>query len=112
MLQVRAAEKIADKALSCTLALPLRETDDLAAGNAGIALALTVATGIRRDPVLLKAAGERLAFLAARAEREGGYRLLPPRYRNIPDPSFWRGSAGIGYAMLVYADTWRAFMHE
>lgn len=110
--QVRAAEKIADKALSCTLALPLRETDDLAAGNAGIALALTVAAGIRRDPVLLKAAGERLAFLADRAEREGGYRLLPPRYRNSPDPSFWRGSAGIGYAMLVYADTWRAFMHE
>ncbi len=43
--------------------------------------------------------------MAARAERDGGYRSLPCRLRNAPDPAFWYGSAGIGFAMLVCAET-------
>lgn len=38
------------------------------------------------------------------AKQDGGYRSVPLRLRNIPDPSFWRGIAGIGYAMLKYAE--------
>ena len=101
---VPAAGELADRALSCTLALPFQETDDLALGNAGIALALTEAASRRSDPGLLKAAGERLAQSAQRAKQDGGYRSVPLRLRNIPDPSFWRGIAGIGYAMLKYAE--------
>ena len=101
---VPAAGELADRALSCTLALPFQETDDLALGNAGIALALTEAACRRSDPGLLKAAGERLAQSAQRAKQDGGYRSVPLRLRNIPDPSFWRGIAGIGYAMLKYAE--------
>jgi lantibiotic modifying enzyme len=101
---VPAAGELADRALPCTLALPFQETDDLALGNAGIALALTEAACRRRDPDLLRAAGERLALSAKRADRDGGYRSVPLRLRNIPDPSFWRGNAGIGYAMLKYAE--------
>ena len=52
----------------------------------------------------LRTAGVRLARSASRAQRDGGYRSLPLRLRNVPDPSFWRGIAGIAYAMLVYAD--------
>ncbi len=101
---VPAAGELADRALSCTLALPFQETDDLALGNAGIALALTEAACRRSDPGLLRAAGERLAQSAQRAKQDGGYRSVPLRLRNIPDPSFWRGIAGIGYAMLKYAE--------
>ncbi|MBQ3467145.1 MAG: hypothetical protein IJH21_02350, partial [Oscillospiraceae bacterium] len=101
---VPAAGELADRALSCTLALPFQETDDLALGNAGIALALTEAACRRSDPGLLRAAGERLAQSAQRANQDGGYRSVPLRLRNIPDPSFWRGTAGIGYAMLKYAE--------
>ena len=102
--EVPAAKAVADKALDCTLRLPFRETDDLATGNAGIALALTVAARRRRDPELLRAAGIRLTEMAVRAEQDGGYRSLPGRLRNAPDPAFWYGLAGIGYAMLVYAE--------
>jgi lantibiotic modifying enzyme len=103
--KVSAAKQLADRALTCTLRLPFRETDDLATGNAGIALTLTAAACRRGNPELLRAAGVRLAEMAARAERDGGYRSLPCRLRNAPDPAFWYGSAGIGFAMLVYAET-------
>ena len=99
-----AAKQIADKALACTLRIPFRETDDLATGNAGIVLTLTEAARRRGDPELLRAAGIRLAEMAARAERDGGYRSLPCRLRNAPDPAFWYGYAGVGYTMLVYAE--------
>ena len=69
---VPAAGELADRALSCTLALPFQETDDLALGNAGIALALTEAACRRSDPGLLRAAGERLAQSAQRANQDGG----------------------------------------
>ena len=98
------AAELADKALACTISLPFLETDDLACGNAGIALALTEAAHRRKDPALLRAAGVRLAQSAYRAQRDGGYRSLPLRLRNVPDPAFWRGIAGVAYAMLVYAD--------
>lgn len=101
---VPAAAELVDRALACTLSLPFLETDDLACGNAGIALALTAAASRRESPALLRAAGVRLARSASRAQRDGGYRSLPLRLRNVPDPSFWRGIAGIAYAMLVYAD--------
>ena len=101
---VPAAKTVADKALECTLRLPFQETDDLATGNVGIALALTVAARRRGDPELLRAAGIRLSEMAVRAERDGGYRSLPCRLRNAPDPAFWYGIAGVGYAMLVYAE--------
>ena len=102
--EIPAAKRIADKALACTLRIPFRETDDLATGNAGIVLTLTETARRRRDPELLRTAGIRLAEMAARAERDGGYRSLPCRLRNAPDPAFWYGYAGIGYTMLVYAD--------
>lgn len=101
---VPAAAELADRALACTLSLPFLETDDLACGNAGIALALAEAALRRKDPALLSAAGVRLARSARRARRDGGYRSLPLRLRNVPDPAFWRGIAGVAYAMLVYAD--------
>ena len=99
-----AAAELADRALACTLSLPFLETDDLACGNAGLALSLTAAALRREDPVLLSAAGVRLARAADRAKPDGGYRSFALRLRNVPDPSFWRGLAGVAYAMLVYAD--------
>ena len=101
--EIQAAKQLADRALACTLRIPFRETDDLATGNAGIALTLTEAARRRNDPEMLRAAGIRLAEMAARAASDGGYRSLPCRLRNAPDPAFWYGYAGIGYAMLHYA---------
>ena len=106
---VPAAEALADKALAGTLSLPFLETDDLACGNAGVALALTETALRRRDPSLLRASGVRLAEASVRARRDGGYRSLPRRLRNVPDPSFWRGLSGVAYALLVYADALDAF---
>ena len=102
--EIPAAKRVADKALACTLRIPFRETDDLATGNAGIVLTLTETARRRRDPELLRTAGIRLAEMAARAERDGGYRSLPCRLRNAPDPAFWYGYAGVGYTLLAYAD--------
>ena len=45
---------------------------------------------------------------AKRAERDGCCRSFPLRLRNVPDPAFWRGLAGVAYAMLVYADALEA----
>ena len=106
---VPAAEALADKALAGTLSLPFLETDDLACGNAGVALALTETALRRRDPSLLRASGVRLAEASVRARRDGGYRSLPRRLRNVPDPAFWRGLSGVAYALLVYADALDAF---
>ena len=105
---VPAAAELADRALACTLSLPFSETDDLACGNAGLALALIEAALRRKDAALLRAAGVRLAQSAKRAERDGGYRSLPLRLRNVPDPAFWRGLAGVACAMLAYADALEA----
>jgi len=102
--KVPAAKTVADRAIACTLQIPFRETDDLATGNAGIAMTLITAASCRRDPELLQAAGVQLKKMAERAERDGGYRSLPCRLRNVPDPSLWYGYAGIGYTMLAYAD--------
>ena len=103
--EIPAAKQLADRALACTLRISFRETDDLATGNAGIALTLTEAARRRGDPELLRAAGIRLAEMAARAACDGGYRSLPCRLRNAPDPAFSYGYAGIGYTMLYYAET-------
>jgi len=86
----------------------LLETDTLLKGNAGAALCLIEAARALNDRNYLAHAGRILQKMKERADRAGGFRVLPARYTNAPDPSFMDGYAGIGYVFLCYAELVRA----
>lgn len=86
----------------------LLETDTLLKGNAGAALCLIEAARALNDRSCLARAGRILQKMKKRAARAGGFRVLPARYTNAPDPSFMDGFAGIGYVYLRYAELVRA----
>ncbi len=78
------------------------DTDELSSGNSGAVLALIAAYELLKDDRYIQEAGHILKVMTLRAEKYGGYRVIPKRYRNAFDPSFLEGYAGIGYALLCY----------
>ena len=80
----------------------LLPTDTILQGNAGTALFLLEAAEALGEKEYLASAGRILFHMSERARENGGFRVLDPRYKNVPDPSFLMGYAGIGYVLLRY----------
>lgn len=96
----------AEVALQTTQKYGLRDLDFLCCGNFGrIELLLVAAQKLSRLD-LLEIARKQSTWLVDHAEKTGGYQL----FRNLPNhefsafsPSFFRGTAGIGYELLRLA---------
>ena len=80
----------------------LLETDTILCGNTGVALCLIEAAKALRDKSYLTRAGQLLKKMTERAAENNGFRVVPDKFTNSPDPSFMEGYAGIGYVILRY----------
>jgi lantibiotic modifying enzyme len=93
-------------ALQTTQKYSLQGVDHLCCGNFGRIELLVVAFQKLSRPDLLETAKKQAAWLIAQAEKNSAYKLFP----NLPthefsafSPSFFRGTAGIGYELLRLA---------
>lgn len=82
--------------------VPLQYRDHLCCGNSA-AVDFLLEAG-RRFGQKESNAGKRLAQMAARKEKLGQFRYLPPSYRDHFEPSLFYGAAGVGYELLRWAD--------
>lgn len=90
-------------ALAATRASALTPMDHLCCGNLGRADILLEAGKILGEAELAEAARELAGQVLARAAARGGLSWLPSGEIASFDPSFFRGAAGAGYAMLRLA---------
>jgi type 2 lantibiotic biosynthesis protein LanM len=93
-------------AVETTCQLGLRSLDHLCCGNLGRVDILLAAAQRLDRPDLRELASRRATAIVQRAEQAGAYALHPLLPRSAYDPSFFQGTAGIGYALLrvAYAD--------
>lgn len=90
-------------ALKTTQQFDLHGIDHLCCGNFGrIEVLLAAARQLSRIE-LLETAQKQAAWVVARAEKVASFYLLPGFYRNIYMPSFFQGTAGVGYELLRLA---------
>jgi type 2 lantibiotic biosynthesis protein LanM len=87
-------------ALAATRASALTPMDHLCCGNLGRADILLEAGAILAEAELSAAARELAGQVLARAAARGGLSWLPSGQVSGFDPSFFRGAAGAGYALL------------
>src|SRR5262249_54340310 len=90
-------------AVETTCQVGLRSLDHLCCGNLGRVDILLAAAQRLGRPELAELAGRRVAQVGARAAQTGSYALHPLLPRSAYDPSFFQGTAGIGYALLRLA---------
>ena len=81
-----------------------KKTDIIDGGNAGYAINLVIASEDEQDAVILKKAGVYLKEIYDRRKAAGCYRLFTGSRRQYFLPAFLRGSTGIAYTMLRYAE--------
>jgi lantibiotic modifying enzyme len=81
----------------------LRSLDGLCCGNLGRVDMLLAAAQRLDRPDLGDVAGRRATAAVERAEQSGAYALDPRLPRSAYAPSFFQGTAGIGYALLRLA---------
>jgi type 2 lantibiotic biosynthesis protein LanM len=95
-----------ESAIQTTQKYGLQGVDFLCCGNFGrIELLLVAAQKLSRLD-LLETARKQATWLVDRAEKTGGYQLFPnlPNHEfSVFSPSFFRGTAGIGYQLLRLA---------
>ncbi|MCS6959845.1 MAG: type 2 lanthipeptide synthetase LanM family protein [Pseudanabaenaceae cyanobacterium SKYGB_i_bin29] len=77
--------------------------DHLCCGNLGRMETLLTASQILERPDLAEKVKWQLANLLRRAQRVGGFYLLPHIPTGVFNPGFFQGLAGVGYAMLRIA---------
>lgn len=87
-----------ERARHSCLAHPPLFRDHLCCGNSSAVEFLLTQPDCREQ------AGRLLAFMKARKESSGGYRYLPPDFQAAPSPDLFFGAAGVGYALLRYAE--------
>jgi type 2 lantibiotic biosynthesis protein LanM len=87
-------------ALKTTQKADWHRVDHLCCGNFGIVEVLQVAAQQLSRPDLLQTAYKRAAWVVARAQQAGCFRLFPYVHKDIYNPSFFTGTAGIGYQLL------------
>lgn len=87
-------------ALKTTQHSSLLRVDHLCCGNFGMIEVLLVAARQLSCPKLLETAQKRAAWVVKRAEQAGSFHLFPNLYKDIYNPSFFMGTAGIGYELL------------
>lgn len=90
-------------ALKTTQKHGLHSVDHLCCGNLSRCEALLVAAQKLSRPELQEMAQKRAAWVVARAEQTGGYQLFSNLPNHVFSPSFFQGTAGIGYELLRLA---------
>ncbi len=91
-----------EAAIAATRAEPLTAIDHLCCGNLGRAEILLQASRALSDPDLA-AVARSLAGRVLRRAAGGRFRCVPHGGEGLADPSFFRGEAGIGFALLRLA---------
>jgi lantibiotic modifying enzyme len=92
-----------EAALEATVRFGLRGPDYVCCGNLGRA-DLLLEAGVRLNHAALgRRALSMASNIVARAEREGGFRLIHGLPASSYKPGFFRGVAGIGYELLRIA---------
>ncbi|MGD9895316.1 MAG: type 2 lanthipeptide synthetase LanM, partial [Dehalococcoidia bacterium] len=92
-----------ESALQTTEAFGARGVDQLCCGALGRAEILLQASQRLSRPELRDAALRQAAHVVRRAERDGHYRLQADLPEGVFSPSFFQGTAGIGYELLRLA---------
>lgn len=87
-------------AAATTARLGVGASDNLCCGNFGRVDALLTMARAARRPELTQQARDHASAAMANANALGGFNLLPGVPRGTACPSFFQGSAGIGYVML------------
>jgi lantibiotic modifying enzyme len=78
-------------ALNTTLKFGLQDIDHPCCGNCG------------RIELLLVAAQKQATWVVARAKQAGAFHLFPNLPKDVYNPGFFQGTAGIGYELLRLA---------
>jgi type 2 lantibiotic biosynthesis protein LanM len=87
-------------ALNTTQKVGLQNLDHLCCGNFGrLETLLVAALGLSR-PELRKTAQRQAARIVARAKHAGAFYLFAGNLRDVYNPGFFQGTAGIGYELL------------
>ncbi|MDX2098430.1 MAG: type 2 lanthipeptide synthetase LanM family protein, partial [Leptolyngbyaceae cyanobacterium bins.59] len=86
--------------LTSTLTHALKDIDGICCGNFGRIETLVVASSCLSRPDLLGAARKRATEVVKQAQEFGGFRLFVGAPRSAYNPTFFRGTAGIGYGLL------------
>ncbi|BBD63711.1 lanthionine synthetase C family protein [Nostoc commune NIES-4072] len=92
-----------EAALQTTHKYGLQGIDHLCCGNFGRIDVLLVAAKTLRREELFKTAHLQASLAVARAEQIGGYQLFANLPASVFSPSFFQGTAGIGYGLLRLA---------
>jgi type 2 lantibiotic biosynthesis protein LanM len=90
-------------ALQKTQKYSLQGVDHLCCGNLGRCELLLLGAQKLSRPELLTMAQQRAAWVVARAKLAGGYQLFANLPNHVFNPSFFQGTAGIGYELLRLA---------
>jgi type 2 lantibiotic biosynthesis protein LanM len=90
-------------AVQTTEAFGIQDLDHLCCGNLGRADILQVAASRLSRPELRESARKRAWNVVTRAERTGSFSLHPLLPRQVYNPGFFQGTAGIGYVLLRMA---------
>lgn len=92
-----------EAALQTTYKYSLHGVDHLCCGNFGRIEVLLVAAKTLGREELFKTAHLQASMAVARAEQEGAYQLFGNLPTSVFSPSFFQGTAGIGYGLLRLA---------
>jgi len=103
ILETEEIHQDVEVALQTTQKYGLQGLDFLCCGNFGRTELLLVAAQKLSRPELREMALQRVACIVARAEQTGAYQLFPNLPNYVFSPSFFKGTAGIGYELLRLA---------
>ncbi len=103
ILETEEIHQDVEVALQTTQKYRLQGLDHLCCGNFGRIELLLVAAQKLSRPELREMALQRAACVVARAEQTGAYQLFPNLPNYVFIPSFFKGTAGIGYELLRLA---------
>jgi type 2 lantibiotic biosynthesis protein LanM len=90
-------------ALNTTLQFGLQNIDHPCCGNCGRIEVLLVAAQKLLRPDLVETVQKQASWLVARANKVGTFHLFPQLPKDIYNPGFFQGTAGIGYELLRLA---------
>jgi type 2 lantibiotic biosynthesis protein LanM len=90
-------------ALNTTLKFGLQDIDHPCCGNCGRIDLLLVAAQKLSRPELREIAQKQAAWVVAKAKQAGAFHLFPNLPKDVYNPGFFQGTAGIGYELLRLA---------
>jgi type 2 lantibiotic biosynthesis protein LanM len=90
-------------ALNTTLQFGLQNIDHPCCGNCGRIEVLLVAAQKLLRPDLVETVKKQASLVMARAKQVGGFYLFPQLPKDVYNPGFFQGTAGIGYEFLRLA---------